>query len=370
VGFDDGRAYTLAETAALIDFLKHDRTYGGNTVMLGVPTWWREQTADATSDRDFHAVLEKADLVSPWTPGRYYDLGGVRAHAERFWVPDRAWCRAHGLEYMPVVFPGFSWRNLKGTRGGIDRLDGRFLWEQYRSLVEGGFTMVYQAMFDEMDEGTQIFKTATRPPRGTNALSYAPLPSDYYLWLVGEAADHVRRAQPLPAVIPDRAGHAADNAFLRANDQRVYRAVAASFDAQRAFFRIGDALRTTNGGWAPYGGTARVRAAGKWFPRHLWSDDPGATVEWQMRVPEAGPQDVSIRYPGDPNQDHATAARLGIQQAGRTVAEYRVNLRRHTLDWNVLGQVSLRADEPCTFVLDQPVKTGALMLFEPRLAPK
>jgi hypothetical protein len=38
VGFNDGRKYTLAECGRLVDFLKHDRRYGGNAVLLGVPT--------------------------------------------------------------------------------------------------------------------------------------------------------------------------------------------------------------------------------------------------------------------------------------------------------------------------------------------
>jgi hypothetical protein len=101
------------------------------------------------------------------------------------------------------VFPGFNWSNLRESRikagfppindTSVDRIEGRLLWEQYRLLADAGCTMVYQAMFDEIDEGTQIFKVTANPPPGQNRLFYPPpLPTDYYLRLVGLAATHFR----------------------------------------------------------------------------------------------------------------------------------------------------------------------------------
>lgn len=371
VGFRDGRAYTLDEINALIEFLKDDPVYGGNTVMLGIPTWWREQSADAVSDPRLHALLKKADILSPWTPGRYYDLGGVRAHAERFWLPDRAWCAQRGLDYMPVVFPGFSWRNLKGVAGGIDRVDGRFLWEQYRLLVNHGFTMIYQAMFDEMDEGTQIFKTTNYPPREAYFVTYRPLPSDYYLWLVGTAAgDFFRRGNVLPERIVDRVGKPEINAYLRSKDDAVYAEAQQSFETHQRFFQIGDALVAHAPDWAPVGTNGgRIRVAGVWQPRYGWSSDATATVTWELAAPAAGDYALSIRYPGDPNNDHATGARLRVMQGDAILAEASVNLRKNTLRWIEIDRVRLSAGIPCQITLDQPAKTGILILFEPRLAP-
>ena len=46
--------------------------------------------------------------------------------------------------------------------------------------------MIYQAMFDEMDEGTAIFKCTDDPPVGESRfLTLEGLPSDHYLWLTG-----------------------------------------------------------------------------------------------------------------------------------------------------------------------------------------
>jgi hypothetical protein len=188
IGFNDGRRYTLEDCERLIRFLKHDPQYGGCTVMLGVPTWWRTLTRDSVPDRRLHEVILQADIVSPWTVGRYASPQAVARHAEQCWKPDIAWCQQHGKQYLPVVFPGFSWHNMKpdSPLDQIPRLRGQFLWSQYVQAQQAGATMIYQAMFDEIDEGTAIFKCTNSPPVGASPfLTYEGLPSDHYLWLTG-----------------------------------------------------------------------------------------------------------------------------------------------------------------------------------------
>lgn len=196
IGFSDGRAYTLAECRQLVEFLKAD----GCTVMLGVPTYWRERKNDAVADPALHELLQLADIVSPWTVTRYRDIPGVRRHAERVLTPDLAWCRSHGLDYLPVVFPGFSWHNMKGAPlGDIPRQGGRFLWAQFAAAKRAGAEMIYVAMFDEVDEGTAIFKcTDTVPPQdGSAFLGLEGLPSDHYLRLTGQGAKMLRGEIPV-----------------------------------------------------------------------------------------------------------------------------------------------------------------------------
>jgi hypothetical protein len=188
IGFNDGRGYTLAECDRLVTFLKDDPTYGGNTVMLGVPTGWRTLDRDAIADPTLHTTIEKAHIISPWTVGRYDSPEATERHARLNWKPDIAWCRDRGLDYLPVVFPGFSWYNLRpGSKlDQIPRRKGQFLWQQYVAARKAGATMIYQAMFDEMDEGTAIFKCTNDPPTGDSRfLTYEGLPSDHYLWLTG-----------------------------------------------------------------------------------------------------------------------------------------------------------------------------------------
>lgn len=187
IGFSEKgkpRDYSLSECRELITALKND----GCTVMLGVPTGWRNLDRDADSDPELHRILELADVVSPWTVGRYRTPEGVERHAGKDWKPDLSWCKERDIDYLPVVFPGFSWHNLTGQElGAIPRLKGKFLWSQIVAAKQTGCEMIYVAMFDEVDEGTAIFKCTDDPPVGADVsfLSYEGMASDHYLRLTG-----------------------------------------------------------------------------------------------------------------------------------------------------------------------------------------
>ena len=77
--------------------------------------------------------------------------------------------------------------------------------------------MIYQAMFDEVDEGTAIFKCTNSPPTSTSPFlptgnaQYQPydpsdvqLPSDHYLWLVGQASQGLKGEINITEQIPQR----------------------------------------------------------------------------------------------------------------------------------------------------------------------
>jgi len=195
IGFNDGRAYRLEECERLVRFLKDDDRYGGSTVMVGVPTGWRTLDRDSVPDRRLHDVLLQADIISPWTVGRYHSPETAARHARERWKPDLQWCLDRSKDYLPVVFPGFSWHNMRpeAPLDQIPRLKGRFLWTQYVEAKRVGATMIYQAMFDEMDEGTAIFKCTNAPPVGASRfVTYEGLPSDHYLWLTGMGGRLIR----------------------------------------------------------------------------------------------------------------------------------------------------------------------------------
>jgi hypothetical protein len=203
IGFKDGRKYTLEECRALVQFLKDD----GCSVMLGVPTGWREGNRDAVSDPIFHEILKLADVVSPWTPGRYRTPAQALKHGESMYAADIEWCAKQSLDFLPVVFPGFSWHNMKpeDPLDAIPRLKGEFLWSQFVAAKKAGASMIYVAMFDEVDEGTAIFKCTNNPPVGANPfLTYEGLLSDHYLWLTGEGGKLLREESPMRDNLPQR----------------------------------------------------------------------------------------------------------------------------------------------------------------------
>ncbi|MHC4808143.1 MAG: hypothetical protein ACYTBX_18065 [Planctomycetota bacterium] len=194
MGFKD-RAYTPAECDELVDFLKNDPTYGGCSVMLGVPSYWRTLTRDCISDPMVHDVILKADIVSPRSVGRF-GMSGVNNYDSDVWEPDMTWCTANNLDYLPVVWPGFSWYNLKYPDAPFDshpRYGGQFLWKQLIEAKKSGATMLYQAMFDEVDESTAIFKCTNDPPVGESLFLADPnLPTDHYLWLSAQGGRLLR----------------------------------------------------------------------------------------------------------------------------------------------------------------------------------
>ena len=144
VGFNDGRPYTLDECQELVQFLKHDMQYGGCTVMLGVPTGWRTLDRDSLNDAKLQDVILQADIVSPWTVGRYASPESAARHGDERWRQDIEWCDRHAKQYMPVVFPGFSWHNMKpdSPLDQIPRQRGQFLWSQYVQAMKAGSTMI------------------------------------------------------------------------------------------------------------------------------------------------------------------------------------------------------------------------------------
>ncbi len=203
LGFGDSRKYTLAECRELVEFFKAD----GCAVMLGAPTGWRDQYRDSVKDEGFHDLLKLADIISPWTVGRYATPGQAKVHAKKYYEKDIGWCKGHSMDYLPVVFPGFSWHNLnpEDPPNKIPRLKGEFLWSQFVGAKKAGASMIYVAMFDEVDEGTAIFKCTNEPPVGESPfINYEGLPSDHYLWLTGEAGRMLRGERAVQDTLPVR----------------------------------------------------------------------------------------------------------------------------------------------------------------------
>lgn len=203
-GFNDNRKYSLETVRSIVDFLKSDTLYGGFSVMLGVPTYWRTLQRDTQPDPLLHSIIRSVDIVHPWFVGRYSESTWP---AFKTLIPeDIKWCKEQKLDYVPTLFPGFSWHNMyhEFPSNQIPRNKGEFFWKQLSGAISMGAEMLYIAMFDEIDEGTAIFKCAHEVPVGESV--FVPLdkeiPADYYLWLTGRAGQMLRKEIPLQTGIP------------------------------------------------------------------------------------------------------------------------------------------------------------------------
>jgi hypothetical protein len=216
VGFPD-RPYDIRNIGLtrLMDFLHNDPVYGGCAVMLGVPTFWRDLNADCVHDPYLHELIKQADIVMPWMVQRFTPLLHNDMDRYRDIIgEDIKWCKSHGIDYAPCVCPGFSWHNLSRIEfpddvkpvGSIPRQGGRFYWQQMSTAIKAGAEMIYVAMFDEVNEGTAIFKCSDNPPVSDAAqfIDMDGRPSDHYLWLTGQAAGMLRKEIPLTDKMPQR----------------------------------------------------------------------------------------------------------------------------------------------------------------------
>lgn len=194
VGFNDNRKYTIADVQSLVTQLKGPEKKV--SIMLGVPYYWRTLERDTENNPALHTVIKAADIIMPWAVGRY-NSGSYSNTASATLSGDINWCKANNIHYVPLVFPGFSWGNLKndfGLYNQIPRNKGDFIWQQISGAKMSGAESLYIAMFDEIDEGTAIFKCAKEgflPLNGAGQFVgiEQELGTDYYLWLAGRATE-------------------------------------------------------------------------------------------------------------------------------------------------------------------------------------
>lgn len=185
------------------------------TYMGGTPSRWRTLTNDARPEPGWAEAYKMMDVVQPWVVGRYRNEEGVDKWKDEMLTPDVALAGKNRQLYMPVIFPGFSWYNLKreSRQNAIPRNRGEFLWRQAYNAKTAGATVLKIAMFDEVNEGTAMFKIAARrqdaPEQGywlTLDADGATLPSDWYLRLAGEITRMFHgEIQPDPKV-PEKPG--------------------------------------------------------------------------------------------------------------------------------------------------------------------
>ncbi|MCI0363490.1 MAG: glycoside hydrolase family 71/99-like protein, partial [Phycisphaerales bacterium] len=156
VGFLD-RPGTASDWTSLITWFQNQGVY----VIGGTPRDWRTGGGDSKSG--FLGVYSSLDMISPWTVGMatLTSDAGVDGWMNTYVIPDRNYCATNGIDYQPVIFPGFAWSNWNGGAPNlIPRRAGNLMWRMAYDVKLSNISTVYIAMFDEYDEGTAIAKAA------------------------------------------------------------------------------------------------------------------------------------------------------------------------------------------------------------------
>ena len=192
---------TAAQALDLINWFKAQGCY----VIGSVPGQWRTGTGDSKSG--FIDTYKAFNMISGWAVGRVVDAGYTT------WVTgDRDFCNSNSMDYQPCAYPGTSFYNSNGPaspKNQFPRYHGDFLWSQFTTFATAGVTSAYIAMFDEVNEATQIFKTAENASQIPAGRWYLTLDadgvacsSDFYLRLTGDGGKMLKGLIPFQTIHP------------------------------------------------------------------------------------------------------------------------------------------------------------------------
>ena len=187
---------TVDQLEELIEFFHNNPEYKYRaSIKLGVNDNWFNKS------QRWQDAFAQVEVISPWSVGRFGGQSGYNNYVNNQLVPGLNWSQTHGVLYVPVLFPGFSWHNLQEDKpkNQIPRDGGNFFWMQAHGAISKNVESLYFAMFDEVDEGTAFFKTAedaSQSPAQEYWLNLDAdgydLPSDWFLRAAGKAAQALR----------------------------------------------------------------------------------------------------------------------------------------------------------------------------------
>ncbi|MCW3061039.1 MAG: hypothetical protein JWQ02_2860 [Capsulimonas sp.] len=205
---DNGISKDPQQWLALIQWFKDQGCY----VIGGVPTGWHGQGGFKDALTGFEAVYAASNAINPWAVGRFANAEGADRFAESNLKPEAAWCKQHGIDYIPCVYPGTSFFNSNGrTKNIIPRAGGKLMWAQFANLRSLGIKTCFVSMFDEYNEATQIAKAA-EDPSSTPADKWfltldadgVSLSSDFYLRLTHDGGNMIKGRAPYSRTLPTK----------------------------------------------------------------------------------------------------------------------------------------------------------------------
>lgn len=189
----------------------------------GVPSKWYVGGNEAYNSKEWLDVYESYDMIQPWLVNRYQDQQEVDQWMKNIMTEDltrinELHASGRDVGYLPLIFPGFSWYNLNGVYNVAPRDGGEFYWQQAYRIAELGVTNLMIANFDEVDEGTAIYKCAVNDKQVPDSTQFTErkrflhynsgepaeenYPADWYLKITREIRKMLLGTTPLTPDLP------------------------------------------------------------------------------------------------------------------------------------------------------------------------
>ncbi len=110
-----GHPGTPQDAMNLVDFFEKNPDPSLQVTLVGgVPTHWRSLQNDSLPDPGWAAYYCALNVISPWTVERFKTDAQVDEYKSTM-QQDMAAANQCGAEYMPVVFPGYSFQNASSS---------------------------------------------------------------------------------------------------------------------------------------------------------------------------------------------------------------------------------------------------------------
>jgi len=204
IGLTDRQQAKPSMSLALIRWLQAQGLY----VIGSGPYYWRTDGHDSASG--FDAVHAAFDAIMPWAVGRYNNVNDFQKKVPQI-QGDAKLTSSRNQGYAPIAYAGYSYHDSNKINF-IKRNAGQFFKAQIDTfLAMKGTTFYYIAMFDEVQEGTAIYKFAANEAESakgaefvTASIDGVECPGDFYLTMAGQYAAAAKNGQtlaPTPAQI-------------------------------------------------------------------------------------------------------------------------------------------------------------------------
>jgi len=185
----------------LMQFFNAEGPYKAFLISGATWPWAREK------EPEYMELKANMKAVIPWNTGHApQGADGIKRAGTAHWPKDKEFAEDNNILWIPVLYPGFTWKNMNRYRKDaevyIDRRKGDFLWEQFVAAHNAGAETIMLGMFDEVDEGSAFFKISPEPPTQAHFVGTDGMPSDWWLQLVREARRIYRAGEDMPSAIP------------------------------------------------------------------------------------------------------------------------------------------------------------------------